>query len=281
MKNKIVLQSDFGLADGAVATMVGVCLSVDPTLEIYHATHEITPYNVFEASYRLLQVFPYWPEGAVFVSVVDPGVGTNRKSVVVKTNDDKYIITPNNGTLTHINNVIGIKEVREIYEAENRRKNTEHSYTFHGRDVYAFTAARLASGIITFEEVGPELPLEEVLSLPVVQTEITEDCLKGAIDILDVRFGSLWTSISVDDFKTLNPSFFENFEVSISKGDMLIYQNQVKYGHSFGDVRVGSPILYVNSLDCMALAINQGSFAKAYNIGVGKEWIIEIRKLHK
>ena len=281
MKSKIVLQSDFGLADGAVATMIGVCLSVDPTLEVYNSTHEITTYNIFEASYRLLQVFPYLPEGSVFVSVVDPGVGTTRKSLVVKTNDNKYIVTPNNGTLTHIHNFIGIKEVREIYEETNRRKNSEFSYTFHGRDVYAYTAARLASGIISYEEVGPSLALEEIYTLPVVESEIGEDYIKGAVDILDVRFGSLWTSIRKDDFKKLNPEFFESFEVSISKGDMLVYQNRVKYAQTFGDVRVGSPILYVNSLDCMALAINQGSFAKAYNIGVGKEWIIEIRKLHK
>ena len=74
----LVLQSDFGLVDGAVAAMTGVALSVDPSLRVYNLTHEIPPYDTFEASYRLLQAVPYWPEGTVFVSVVDPGVGSKR-----------------------------------------------------------------------------------------------------------------------------------------------------------------------------------------------------------
>ena len=279
--NLLVLQSDFGLVDGAVSAMVGVALEESPTLKIHHLTHDITPYNIFEGSYRLFQMVNYWPEGTTFVSVVDPGVGSKRKSVVAKTVQNQYIVTPNNGTLSFIKKHVGIVAIREISEVENRRKNTEHSYTFHGRDVYAYTGAKLASGHITFEEVGPELDTEDIVEIPVVETTIGNDFVSGAIDILDVRFGSLWTSIRREEFYTLSPEFGDRFEVTIYNNDMLVYQNQVTYGKSFGDVRIGQPILYINSLYRVGLAINQGFFAKAYNVGVGAQWSIEIKRIEK
>ncbi|AGU73305.1 SAM hydrolase/SAM-dependent halogenase family protein [Streptococcus constellatus subsp. pharyngis] len=279
--NLLVLQSDFGLVDGAVSAMVGVALEESPTLEIHHLTHDITPYNIFEGSYRLFQTVNYWPEGTTFVSVVDPGVGSKRKSVVAKTVQNQYIVTPNNGTLSFIKKHVGIVAIREISEVENRRKNTEHSYTFHGRDVYAYTGAKLASGHITFEEVGPELDTEDIVEIPVVETTIGNDFVSGAIDILDVRFGSLWTSIRREEFYILSPEFGDRFEVTIYNNDMLVYQNQVTYGKSFADVRIGQPILYINSLYRVGLAINQGSFAKAYNVGVGAQWSIEIKRIEK
>lgn len=279
--NLLVLQSDFGLVDGAVSAMVGVALEESPTLKIHHLTHDITPYNIFEGSYRLFQTVNYWPEGTTFVSVVDPGVGSKRKSVVAKTVQNQYIVTPNNGTLSFIKKHVGIVGIREISEVENRRKNTEHSYTFHGRDVYAYTGAKLASGHITFEEVGPELDTEDIMEIPVVETTIGNDFVSGAIDILDVRFGSLWTSIRREEFYTLSPEFGDRFEVTIYNNDMLVYQNQVTYGKSFADVRIGQPILYINSLYRVGLAINQGSFAKAYNVGVGAQWSIEIKRIEK
>ena len=279
--NLLVLQSDFGLVDGAVSAMVGVALEESPTLKIHHLTHDITPYNIFEGSYRLFQTVNYWPEGTTFVSVVDPGVGSKRKSVVAKTVQNQYIVTPNNGTLSFIKKHVGILAIREISELENRRKNTEHSYTFHGRDVYAYTGAKLASGHITFEEVGPELSIDEIVEIPVVETTIGNDFVSGAIDILDVRFGSLWTSITREEFYTLSPEFGNRFEVTIYNNDMLVYQNQVTYGKSFADVRIGQPILYINSLYRVGLAINQGSIAKAYNVGVGAQWSIEIKRIEK
>lgn len=145
MNNLLVFQTDFGLDDGAISAMEGVSFGVSQSLNIRHLTHNIPQYNIFDASYRLFQAIGYWPEGTVFVSVVDPGVGSARKSVVAKTKTGQYIVTPDNGTLTHINKFVGIEEVREIEERVNRLKNSELSYTFHGRDVYAYTGARLAS----------------------------------------------------------------------------------------------------------------------------------------
>lgn len=280
MNHFLVFQSDFGLVDGAVSAMKGVAYGVDPSLNISDLTHDITPYNVFEASYRLIQTIPYWPAGTVFVSVVDPGVGSDRKSVVVKTTGGQYIATPNNGTLTHIAAFLGVEEMREIEERVNRLKNSEQSYTFHGRDVYAYTGARLAAGIISFEEVGPLLDSSELVRLKLYETQREECSVSGQVDILDVRFGSLWTSIPYKEFRELSVSFGDYVEVQISNNGMPVYINRVIYGRSFSDVMVGMPILYMNSVNHMALAINQGSFAKAYNIGVGSAWTITFSKVN-
>ncbi len=278
MERTLVLQSDFGLVDGAVSAMEGVAFGVDPSLNIRNLTHEITPYNIFEASYRLFQTVEYWSENTVFVSVVDPGVGSSRKSVVAKTKLGHYIVTPDNGTLTHIKKYMGIVALREISEVDHRRANTEASYTFHGRDVYAYTGAKLAAGTITYEQVGPELCVDDVVELPTTETLVTENAVKGSIDILDVRFGSLWLSIERENFLKLNAEFGERLEVTIYNHDMLVYQNQIVYGRSFADVRMGSPIIYINSVYRVGIAINQGSFAKAYNIGVGAQWTVEIKR---
>ena len=113
-----------------------------------------------------------------------------------------------------------------------------------------------------------------------VETVIEDNLVRGAVDILDVRFGSLWTSITREEFYTLKPEFNDRFEVTIYNNDMLVYQNQVTYGKSFAAVRIGQPIIYINSLYRVGVAINQGSFANAYNVGVGPQWRIEIKKLN-
>ena len=201
MNKLLVFQTDFGLDDGAISAMEGVSFGVSRDLNIRHLTHNIPQYNIFDASYRLYQAINYWPEGTVFVSVVDPGVGSSRKSVVAKTVTGQYIVTPNNGTLTHINKFVGITELREISERTNRLEHSELSYTFHGRDVYAYTGARLASDTIDMEGVGPKMELDEVVQLELFGCKEIENGVMGQVDILDVRFGSLWTSIPYEEFK--------------------------------------------------------------------------------
>ena len=270
----LVFQSDFGLVDGAVSTMYGVAYSVMPELKIHDLTHDITPFNIWEASYRLIQTINYWPEGTVFVSVVDPGVGSDRKSVVVKTNSGRYVVTPDNGTLTHVIRVDGIAQVREIDENVNRLPRSGESYTFHGRDVYAFTGARLASGIIDFEGVGPELPVESLQQLPIVEPYLDGHAACGTIDVLDVRFGSLWTNIPRTLFLQTGVRYGDRVAVTIENDTRCVYRNILYFGKSFMDVYVGEALAYVNSLDCVAVAINQGSFARAYNVGTGNSWRI-------
>lgn len=151
-RNAVVIQADFG---GAV--MPGVVFSVDPDLPIFQIQPLIELYNIDAAAQSLVYNSQTWPSGTVFVSVVDPGVGTKRKSVVLKTRHGQYFVSPDNGTLALVAAEFGIEAVREIDEKINRRPGTGWSHTFHGRDVYSYTAGRLAAGVITYEQVGPLL----------------------------------------------------------------------------------------------------------------------------
>ena len=274
--NHLVFQTDFGLVDGAVSAMYGVAHSVHPQLNIHDLTHDITPYNIWEASYRLIQTIRYWPQGTVFVSVVDPGVGSDRKSVVVKTASGHYIVTPDNGTLTHVIRFDGIEKVREIDENVNRLPRSGESYTFHGRDVYAYTGARLASGIINFTEVGPLRDTDSLVRLPIIEPRLDGHAVCGTIDVLDVRFGSLWTNIPRTLFLKTGVQYGDRVSITIENDTRCVYRNIILFAKSFADVYVGEALAYVNSLDCVAVAINQGSFARAYNIGTGNSWRIRI-----
>jgi len=277
-QNKIVVfQSDFGLKDGAVSAMKGVAMGVSPDLRLFDLTHEIPAYNIWEAAYRLEQTVPYWPAGTVFVSVVDPGVGTSRKSVVLKTNSGQYIVTPDNGTLTLIASSLGIAEIREIDEAVNRRQGSQKSYTFHGRDVYAYTAARLAAGVISFEQVGKELP-KEVVKIPYQEASLKNGILKGAIAILDVQYGNIWTNISGDLFKQLNVAFGDLLHVMIFHNGKKIYEGDMPYSETFGAVAKGKPLAYLNSLLQLSFALNLGNFAAVYHVESGNEWSVEVKK---
>lgn len=278
MKKPLIIQTDFGTCDGAVSAMYGVAYSVSEDLLISDLTHEIPQYDIWEASYRLIQTVSYWPKGSVFVSVVDPGVGSTRRSIAVRTKTGQFIITPDNGTLTHIKKMCGIVEARVINESVNRLPNSGESYTFHGRDIYAYTGARLAAGIIGFEGVGPSVDPDSVQELPVIEATRCEEKVCGTIDVLDIRFGSLWTNISRELFSELGLKHGDRVEIEIENETRILYQNILVYAKSFADVRVGEALVYVNSLDCMAVAINQGSFSRAYNIGTGTSWRISMRK---
>ena len=118
----LVLQSDFGTKDSAVAEMKGTALSVDEKLVIIDNTHQIKPFDIWESAYRLFQSIKTFPKNSVFVSVIDPGVGTDRKSIVVKTKDNHYVVSPDNGTITFVDKEIGIIEAREIDETKHRLK---------------------------------------------------------------------------------------------------------------------------------------------------------------
>ena len=277
-QNKIVVfQSDFGLKDGAVSAMKGVAMGVDTTLKLFDLTHEIPAYNIWEAAYRLEQTVPYWPAGTVFVSVVDPGVGTNRKSVVLKTNAGHFIVTPDNGTLTLIAESQGIAAIREIDEAVNRRKGSEKSYTFHGRDVYAYTAARLAAGAISFEQVGKLLP-NEVVKIPYQQAIAEGKKIKGTIAILDVQYGNIWTNIPADLFKQLNAKVGDQLHVKIFHGKIKVYESAMPYMETFGGVAKGKPLLYLNSLLQVSFALNMGSFSGVHHVYSGSDWTVELAK---
>ncbi|AOM41304.1 DNA-directed RNA polymerase subunit delta [Xenorhabdus hominickii] len=274
----LVFQTDFGLKDGAVSVMKGISFKVNPSQPIYDLTHEIPPYNIWEASYRLYQTLPYWPKGTVFVSVVDPGVGTDRRSVVIKTQSGHYIVSPDNGTLTLVAEHFGIESVRQIDEKFNRVPGSEKSYTFHGRDVYAYTGARLASGIISYEQVGPLLP-NKVVKIP-YQTGVAErdGTLKGTIPVLDVRFGNVWSNINDSQVSKVGIHKGDQVCIKISEGDKIRYEGKAPYVSSFGEVPEGQPLVYLNSLLQVSVALNMDNFAARYQVQSGDNWRISLKK---
>jgi S-adenosylmethionine hydrolase len=273
----VVFQSDFGLKDGAVSAMKGVAMGVSLDLKLYDLTHEIPAYNIWEGAYRLMQTVPYWPEGTVFVSVVDPGVGTSRKSVVAKTKTGQYIVTPDNGTLTLIAETLGIAELREIDEAVNRRKNSEKSYTFHGRDVYAYTGARLASGVISYEQVGKALPAQPV-RIPYQKATLEGKLIKGNIPVLDIQYGNVWTNIGADLLNQWKLKPGDKLQVRIFNNKQKVYEGAMPYVETFGAVPMGKPLAYLNSLLQLSFALNMESFAKVHHVSSGSAWSVEVSR---
>lgn len=273
----IVIQTDFGLKDGAVAEMKGVIYETSPYTRVYDLTHEIPVYNIWEAAYRLQQTAPYWPEGTIFVSVVDPGVGTQRKGVVMRSKNGYYFVTPDNGTLTLVAEKMGISSLRQIDEKLHSRKGSSGSYTFHGRDIFAYTAAELASGKISFEAVGPELS-PRVVKIPYQQPVFSNGTLRGNIPVLDPQYGNVWTNIDSTIFNALNAKYGDTLKVTISYLDSLVYSAKVPYVKAFGDVPEGEALAYQNSLLNFALALNMGSFAAEFHVSNGPGWNISVTK---
>lgn len=277
-QNKIVVfQTDFGLKDGAVSAMKGVSMGVSTDLKLFDLTHEVPAYNIWEASYRLFQTAKYWPEGTVFVSVVDPGVGSARKSVVLKTKSGHFFVGPDNGQLTLVAESLGIDSIREIDETKNRLKGSGDSYTFHGRDVYAYTGARLAAGVIKFEEVGPLLPAKVIMidyQKPVYENGI----IKGNIPILDIQYGNVWTNIDKETFSKLDLHTGDKVHVIISHNNTKVYEGSMPYIATFSAVAQGAPLCYLNSLLNVSFALNQGSFSEKNKVYSGADWNVQLKK---
>lgn len=277
MKPILVFQTDFTYKEGAVSSMYGVVKTVDRELEIMDGTHELPQYDTWSASYRLYQSLQFWPEGTIYVSVVDPGVGTKRRACVAKTVDGYYIVTPDNGSLTHVKRFIGIEAVREIDESVNRLrgKGTEGVAIFHGRDLFGYTAARLASGIIDFEGVGPEYPVEEIVEHEILEPVIEKGKVQGIFEINDPNFGNLWTNIPLKAFEEAGFSYGQNVQVTVRHNGEVKFDKNVLFHKSFGYAEKGDPMVYNNELMKIALAVSQGSFCEEYGLDYGPEWTVE------
>lgn len=270
----LVLLTDFGTQDGAVAAMKGVAYSVSQDLLISDLSHE-NP-SIFTGAYRLYQTEQFWPQDTVFVAVVDPGVGTSRLSVVLKTRTGHYFVGPNNGLLGLVAERDGIAELRQIDESLNRRKGSDESHTFHGRDVFAYTGARLAAGVIRFEQVGPPLAPQLLISIPYRKPERAGNTVRGIIPVLDVQFGNVWSNIPKSLFDELHLALGAPVRVRIYHDDRMVDEDIAPYQRTFGEVAIGKPLVYVNSLMNLAVAINQGSYAASHRIDSGPDWSIEL-----
>jgi S-adenosylmethionine hydrolase len=275
-RDPLVFLTDFGTQDGAVSAMKGVAYSVSQELLISDLSHE-NP-SIFDGAYRLYQTEQFWPERTVFVAVVDPGVGTKRLSVVLKTRTGHYFVGPNNGLLSLVAERDGIEELREIDEKVNRRPESGESHTFHGRDVFAYTGARLAAGVISFAQVGPVLPAQALIMIPYRKPQRVGAKISGIIPVLDVQYGNVWTNIPKPLFDQLGVALGEPLHVRIYHGQQLVHEERVPYQRTFGDVPFGKPLAYINSLLNVAIALNQQNYAVAHKIESGPDWSIEISK---
>jgi S-adenosylmethionine hydrolase len=234
-------------------------------------------YDIAAASASLAYNAQTWPAGTVFVSVVDPGVGTARKSVVLKTKNGLYFVSPDNGSLSGPATAYGIAGVREIDESVNRIPGSEWSHTFHGRDVYSYTGARLAAGVISFEEVGP-LQDAAVITLATSTGRLEYGVLHGNVDGGTGRLGNIFFNIDRHLFDEISPVYGEMFHAIIRNSGKIIWQGNLPYTRSFGDVELGDNLLFVNSSGNLSIAINQGNFAKTFAVDSGASWTVEIEK---
>ncbi len=283
MKPVLVFQSDFTCKESAVCAMYGVVKSVDPELQIFTNTHEIPPFDIWSASYRLFQPMAFWPQGTIFVSVVDPGVGTNRKACVAKTSHGYYVVTPDNGTLTHISQMAGISEVREIDPEINRlpSKSTSTVEVFHGRDLFSYCAARLAGGIICYEEVGPAYPVEEIILLPTLRPEVKRGKVQGILEIADPNFGNMWTNIPLEAFLQAGFCYGDKVRVKIRYQGQTVFGGKTSFENTFGQVKTGEAVIYNNELNRLGMAINQGNLQQKYQLGYGVDWQVTLTRLNQ
>ncbi len=277
----LVLMSDFGIKEHFVACMKGVAMSVDPEIRIFDLTHQIEPFNIWQAAIILADTISFWPDYTVFVSVIDPGVGTDRKSVAVKTGNKKYIVAPDNGVFTFVNEYFGIETVRLIDRSGGRRPGSEGVHTFHGRDIYAYTGARLAAGIISYEDTGP-VTRNELIKIPYKRPLKKDYVIEGTIMKIEEPFGNLATNIPgsmVEDIAAAGS--LSTVTVSISEEGKLKFKDTVPFAKSFGFVKKYCPLAYIDSSGRVGLAINQGNFAVEFKIQAGDSSTItmEFRKV--
>lgn len=269
----VVLMTDFGELDGAVSAMRGVAHGVAPQTPIYDLTHQIPPYDIWSGAYRLKQTVKYWPPGTVFVNVVDPGVGTTRKSVALETLSGHILVGPDNGLFTLIAEDLGLKRVVNIEESRQRLQGSEESYTFHGRDLYAYVGARVASGQVDLEQLGDRL--QDVRRLAYQRAAIRDSRLVGMIPVLDPMYGNVWSNIP----KSMVESWRKGrakIKVVIKKSGRQVWKGEVPIVETFGGVPEGQALAYYNSLLDFSVALNMRNFAAQHKISSGPAWTIEL-----
>jgi len=253
----IVFMTDFGVLDDAVAICKGVMKTIAPGAEIIDLTHQVTPYSIADGARLLVRTSQYYPAGTVFVTVIDPGVGTSRKSIVLKTRKGQYFVLPDNGLVTPVTDRDGLEGAREITNPA-WMIGDKISSTFHGRDIFSPTAAHLAAGE-DWTLAGPEV--EGLVRLSPRVATVEAGGITGAVIGLDDPYGSLITNIQRDDFEKLGYSLGDKVTFKIDKK-----QYTFPYVKTFMGVPIGQSLVYVDSRERVGVAVNQGNFSKKYNV---------------
>jgi S-adenosylmethionine hydrolase len=261
----IAFMTDFGTANDAVAICRAVIYGIAPDVRIADITHQVTPYSIEEASRFLYGVTPYYPPGTVFLVVVDPGVGTSRKAIAVKSKKGQYFILPDNGVITAVLDRDGLESAREITN-QHWMIQAPLSSTFHGRDIFSPAAAHLAAGW-ELDLVGPRV--QQLVRLTPKTPVTSAKGIDGEIIALDDPYGSLITDIPGEDFAHLGYNLGDTVFVQINKKVVGL-----PYAKTFMDVPVGETLLYVDSRGRVGIAVNQGNYARKFNVTPPEEIFI-------
>jgi S-adenosylmethionine hydrolase len=256
-KPTIVFMTDFGTANDAVAICRAVIVGIAPDARIMDITHQVTPFQIEEASRFLYGVTPYYPAGTVFLVVVDPGVGTSRKAVIVKSKKGQFFVVPDNGLVSTVIDRDGFEGAREISN-QHWMIQAAISSTFHGRDIFSPAAAHLAEGW-DYTIAGPEVP--QLVRLTAKTAEVDAKGIIGEIVGLDDPYGSLITDVSKEDLESLGYSLDDKITVQINKKPVTL-----PYVKTFMNVPVGASLLYVDSRGRVGIAVNQGNYSKKFSV---------------
>jgi hypothetical protein len=254
----VVFMTDFGQRDDSVAICKGVMLGLEPRLRIIDLSHDVVPYSVLDGARFLAGTAPYYPAGTVFATVIDPGVGSERRAIVAKTKRGQFFVLPDNGLLTLLERQEGLAEVRHITNSAWYFR-PELSSTFHGRDIFAPVAARIARGD-DWTQVGPPLTDWKLLEIP--QVGLTDAALSGTVLAIEHPYGNLVTNADGALLAKLGYQRGDTARVTFGKGREL----RLPFVTTFSDVPVGKPLMYVDSRGRVAFAVNQGSFAQVHRI---------------
>ncbi len=249
----LLFMTDFGLRDDSIAICKGVMLGLEPRLRIIDLSHDVEPYSVLDGARFLAGVAPYYPAGTVFVGVIDPGVGSERRALVVKTKRGQFFVVPDNGLLTLVERQEGFAEARVITNPAWHFA-PQLSSTFHGRDVFAPVGARLARGD-DWTQVGA--PIQDWVRLNIPEAQVTEKAVSGTVLAIEHPFGNLVTNVDGSMLAKLGYQRGDTARVSFGKGKEL----RLPYVATFSDVPVGKALMYVDSRGRVAFAVNQGHFA--------------------
>jgi S-adenosyl-L-methionine hydrolase (adenosine-forming) len=261
--------TDFGILDDSVALCKGVMYGITPNLRIVDLTHQVDAFSIRDGARFLFGATPYFPAGTVFVVVVDPGVGSSRKAVVVKSKRGQYFVLPDNGLMTMVEDRDGVESIRDITNAD-WMIGAKISSTFHGRDIFSPVGAHIAHGD-DWTKVGPEI--EHLVRLDLKPATVDNRGLSGEVIALDGPFGNLITNIDVDDFAKLGYQRDDTVGVTIAgrKIEMLFVK-------TFSDVPLKQPLLFIDSRGRASFALNQSSFAAAYKIDPPQQVFIPRKK---
>ena len=255
----IVFMTDFGTLDDSVPICKGVMYSIMPEVRIVDITHQVTPFSILDGARFLYGATPYYPAGTVFNVVVDPGVGSTRKAVVIKSKKGQYFVLPDNGLITLVAERDGLEAAREITNPE-WMVGKALSSTFHGRDIFSPASAHLARGD-DWIQVGPAVDVKALVRLNIAPPTIDAQGLHGEVIATDGPFGNLVTNVDADLFLKLG--YQRGQTVPMTLGDQKI---ELQFVKTFSDVPLKAPLIYIDSRGRFALAVNQASFAATYGI---------------